>query len=120
LRAVPQDPDLMRAIAKRDRLISFHSVATGENSMGEPVDDGTYPLLCKEWAAVIFGRGFERRAAAIEGADQPATFIVLANNATRAVSIGALIQFDGGFWDIQNRAPLDRREIEFTAVRRAK
>lgn len=87
--------------------------------MGEPVDDASYPLICKEWARVIFGRGSERRAAAIEGSDQPATFIVLANAKTRSISVGDVIVFDDAHWDIQNKSPLDRAEIEFTAVRRA-
>ncbi len=110
----------MRPIATRDKLISFHAIVTAENSMGEPVSDGTYPEICKEWAQVIYGRGNERRSAAIEGADQPATFIVLGNSKTRSVSVGSFIRFDGAEWDIQNKAVLGNQEIEFTAIRRAR
>ncbi|MBT0667073.1 hypothetical protein HT136_01660 [Novosphingobium profundi] len=88
--------------------------------MGEPTDDETYPQICREFVQIIYGRGSERRAAAIEGADQPATFIALSNSGTRQVGTKNLVMFDGDFWDIVNVAPLGRVEIEFTAIRRSR
>jgi hypothetical protein len=103
----------------RDRKISFHAVATLENALGEPVDSEAYPLLGEEWARIIYGKADERRSAAVEGTNQPATFIVLSNSVTRAITTTNIIQYGGETWDIANISPWGREEIEFTAARRA-
>lgn len=78
---------------------------------GAPVDDGynTVPggwaEFAREYAAVTFGRGTERRAAAQEQASAAATFHVLSNPKTRDVSVTDRIVFDGGAWDVIGNIP---------------
>lgn len=109
----------MRGSGQRDTYVVFGEEVTIENSIGEPVATSINPI-CEEWVQAIFGKGDERRAAAIEGTDQPATFIALANAETRGVTTKHVIELDGEIWDITNSSPWKREEIEFTAIRRAK
>jgi hypothetical protein len=91
--------------------------AATENAAGEPVA-GSSTLIAPAWAAIFYGKGAERREAAIEGASQSATFNVDTNAALRSVTVGDFIQFGGSDWDIASINPVDRSAIEFTAVRR--
>lgn len=93
---------------------------------GPPVDDGytTLPGAWAQWwsgrADIFYGTGTEQRQAAQEGASQTASFDVLANSKTRAVSVTDRIMFDGATWDITANIEIDRgagRRI--TAVRAA-
>lgn len=102
---------------KRDRLILFRLPVTAENAAGEPVET-SLANAGQAFAAVIYGKGQERRSAGIEGNDLPATFITLRNPTTRAITEGHLILYDGGRWDITSAVPFERDEMEFTAVRR--
>ena len=104
---------------ERDKRITFSSETTAENSLGEPVRTA-YAPLGNRWAQVIYGRGDERRSAAIEGADQTATFNVLSDSLTRPITTKHVIQFDGDVWDIVSIAPWARAEIDFTAIRRTR
>lgn len=88
-----------------------------ENAAGEPIP-GASTLIAPAWAAVYYGKGQERREAAIEGASQPATFNVETNSALRGVTVADFVRFDGSDWDITNISPMSRSEIDFTAVRR--
>lgn len=110
----------MRA-GRLDRRITFRR--NGEDSedamgapSGEPADIGS------RWAAVLHGTGSERREAAIEGAEAPATFVVRSDTLTRTITERDTIRFDGADYDITSIAPSrERREaIEFTATRRAR
>lgn len=102
---------------RRDDLITLErNTGTSENAFGEVT--ATWTTLATAWAQVIYGNGNERRKAGLEGADQPATFRVLANSVTRALTVQDRISF-GGAWDIVNVSPLDRDAIEITAIRRA-
>jgi head-tail adaptor len=102
---------------KRNRRISLHtSVAVGENSFGEPTKSADLPRIGGAWARVVFGKGSERREAAIEKADLVATFIVLSRQTTRAIAEGHVIRFAGKYWDITGIAPWEREEIEITAI----
>jgi head-tail adaptor len=93
---------------------------------GAPVDDGynTVPgdweTYCTEWADVRFSKGSERREAAQEGASAAATFLVLSNEKTRAVSVTDRIVFDGSDWDVISNIPSRERNAgrEIEAVRR--
>lgn len=93
---------------------------------GPPVDDGytttpgDWALWCQEYAAVYFGTGTEQRQAAQEQAAQAASFEVLSNAKTRAVSVGDRVVFDGGTWDITAHNDLGLNEgVRITAVRAA-
>lgn len=92
---------------------------------GPDIDDGyttipgEYAEWCKAWAAIYYGTGSEQRQAAQESAHQAASFEVLANSKTRAVSVTDRIVFDGE-WDIISVIPIDRNSgIRITAVRKA-
>lgn len=91
--------------------------ATTENAAGEPVA-GASTLIAPAWAAIFYGKGAERREAAIEGASQAATFNVDTNAALRGVTVADFVRFGGSDWDITSIIPVDRSALEFTAVRR--
>lgn len=100
---------------RRDQLITIQSgTATTDDYGGETL---AWTTLATEWAAVLYGRGDERRQAAVEQGQQAATFQVLANDDTRSVGVKDRISHDGSEWDIVSIAPLNRGKIEFTAVR---
>lgn len=100
----------------RDDLITIErDTDTTENAFGE-IQEGwtTYAIA---WAQVVYGSGAERRNTATEGAEQTATFRVLACDETLGVTTLDRIQF-GGIWDIVNVSPLLRDGVEYTAIRR--
>lgn len=79
----------------------------------------SWAALGQEWAAVYYGRGDERRQAAMEQGSQAATFGMISNTLTRSLTLKDRLQFDGSEWDITSVA-LDtpkRGELEVTAVR---
>lgn len=101
----------------RDDLITIErNTGTGENAFGEITEGWT--TYTTAWAEVIYGKGSERRQSATEGADQPATFRLLADTETLAITTKDRISF-GGIWDIGNVSPLGRDGVELTAIRRA-
>lgn len=99
---------------RRDKLVDFQHLAAGEDAYGE--EAAAWTSLGEEWAAVFWGRGEERRAAAVEQGAQPATFQVLDNPRTREVRLRDRIVWEGN-WDITGIAFPKRGEIEFSAVR---
>lgn len=102
---------------RRNQLVTLQSYTTTTDAYGEETqawtDNG------QEWAAVFYGRGEERRQAAMEQGQQSATFQVLDNTLTRMVVVKDRISGVGSLWDIVGIAPdtPKRGEIEFTAVR---
>ena len=100
----------------RDTLITFEkatvSVVSGE-------EEQTWNEHAQEWAAIYWGRGDERRQAAMEQGQQAANFQVLDNPATRAVTIRDRIVCEHGTFDIVGVAPNtpQRGLIELTATR---
>lgn len=71
-----------------------------------------------EWAQVRFGTGQERRAAAQEGSSQAATFGVLSNPMTRALTTRDRISYMSDSWNILALNPTsDNKGIVLTAVR---
>lgn len=100
---------------RRDRLVTLQSATATQDEYGEEVS--TWEAVGTEWAAVFYGKGDERRQAAMEQGQQAATFQVLSNEVTRAVSIRDRIVLEGDNWDIVGIAPMDRAMIEFTATR---
>lgn len=102
---------------KRDDLITIErNSGTSEDAFGNPTESWT--TYATAWAEVVYGSGSERRTTAVEGAEQTATFRVLADTVTKAVTPADRISFEGT-WDIHSVTPLDRDGIEFTAVKRA-
>lgn len=94
-------------------VIEGKTVATDDYG-GEVETWGPYAT---EFADVRFSKGAERREAAQERASAAATFIVLSNAKTRAISVSAhRIVFDGAAWDIVSNIPSREfnagREIE--------
>ena len=103
---------------QRDRLITIErDSGTGETAFGEVT--ASWATYATAWAQVIYGTGGERRESAVEGADQPATFRILADTTNLGITTADRIVFDGDNWDIVNVSPLLRDGIELTAIRRA-
>ena len=107
----------MLTAGKRDRRITFARVATARGALGV-VEQGGWTALGSRWARVLYGNGAERRAAAVEGAVQPATFRTLADGLTRTITVADRIEYAGLAFDIVSIAPIGRGpdEIEFTGV----
>ena len=101
---------------RRDQLVSLERATVEQDPYGEEIS--TWSALGTEWAAINWGRGDERRQAAMEQGSQSATFNVLDNPMTRTVSLKDRIVFDGQSWDITSSVPGKRRgERDITAVR---
>lgn len=102
----------------RDTLITLQSATATRDEYNEEV--ATWADLGTEWAAVNYGRGDERREAAMEQGAVAATFNVLDNAMTRAVALKDRLIADGGTWDITSNVPGKRRgERDITAIKAA-
>ena len=100
---------------KRDQYVTIQrGTPTTDEYGGETM---VWATLATEWAAVFYGRGDERRSAAVEQGQQPAVFQVLSNSNTQGVTLKDRISHGSSTWDIVGIAPLDRSLIEFAAVR---
>lgn len=104
----------MTAGTRRD-LITFSRATTTQDDYGEEIPG--WAELGKEWAKVHYGRGDERRQAAMEQGQLPATFMVPDNSMTRGVTLKDRITFDEGEWDISANTPGKPGEREITATR---
>lgn len=102
---------------RRDQLVTLQRYTTTQDDHNEEVQ--TWETIGTEWAAVFYGRGDERRQAAMEQGQQPATFQMLANDLTRTLTLSDRIVLDGVNWDILGVAPMDRATVEVTAARSA-
>lgn len=100
---------------RRDQLVTLSRYSATQDDYGEETQ--TWGPLGQEWAAVFYGRGDERRQAAMEQGQQAVTFQVLSNETTRAVNVRDRILHDGSTYDVVGIAPMDRATIEFTATR---
>lgn len=100
----------------RNRKLVFQRKTVIIDDYGEEIATWTdYAIV---WAGVIWGTGAERREAAQLSASQPATFRVLADSETLALSVEDRISFAGGLWNITSVVPLGLNEgLEVTAVR---
>lgn len=98
-----------------DKRITFERATNTANDYGEDVP--AWASVGERKAAVFYGRGDERRQAAMEGGAQPASFQFHADTLTRTITVRDRINFDGSVWDITAIAPLDRRVIDITATR---
>jgi SPP1 family predicted phage head-tail adaptor len=103
---------------QRDQLILIQHKTATEDDYGSEVEAWTDHA--QEFAEYKPGTGAERRQAAQESASLAATFRVLDNPKTRAVTPGEYrISYDGAFWDITSAVRLGRDGRELTAVRSA-
>ncbi|MES2903853.1 MAG: head-tail adaptor protein [Pseudomonadota bacterium] len=101
----------------RTSKVTFETATATQDDYGE--EQQTWGFLGVAWAQVFWGRGDERRQAATEQGAQAATFQVLDNAMTRAVTIRDRLTLDGDLFDIVGIAPdtPKRGHIEFTATR---
>lgn len=104
---------------RRSNLVTLQRYTATQDDYGEEVQ--TWADYGTEWAAVFYGAGAERRQAAMEQGSQAATFEMLGNASTRALTLKDRISLDGAAWDITNIAPdtPTRGEIAVTATRSA-
>jgi head-tail adaptor len=102
---------------KRGSLVTFERATVTTDDYGGETQ--SWATLCQEYAQVFYGKGDERRQAAMEQGGQAATFQVPSNTNTRSVTLGDRISFDSSAWDIESKAVdiPDRRHVEFTATR---
>ena len=103
---------------RRNQLVTLERFGFVKNQYDEEVED--WAEIGKEYAAVYYGRGDERRRAAAEEASQSATFRMLLNADTASLSPKDRLQHNG-VWDIQGVSPDTPKpgEIEITATRSA-
>lgn len=99
---------------RRDRLVTFQRAIVTQDDFGEEIE--VWQSVATAWARVFWGRGNERREAAAERGEQPATFAVLSNTETRALTVRDRMISEGLLWDIVGVAPVARGEIEITAL----
>ena len=101
----------------RNRKVMFQRYETVEDPFGgETKEWADYE---PEWANVVYGSGSERREAAQEAGSLTATFYVLRNAKTQALTVKDRVSYDGATWDITSAVPSRtyNEEIEVTATR---
>lgn len=103
----------------RNRLITIEARTTALDGYGG--ESEAWAEYAREYAAVYFGTGTEQREAAQQGGSQTASFEVLSNSKTRAISvINHRIAFDGAIWNITAKQDLGLNEgVRLTAIRAA-
>lgn len=99
---------------RRNVLATFSRPGGALDDYGHP--SGAAIPLGTAWAAVFYGSGQERRAAAGAEGAQAATFEVPANATTRALNVRDQIEAAGFVWNISAIVPLDRALIAITGV----
>lgn len=101
---------------RRNQLVTLQRYTASQDQYGEEVQQ-VWANLGTEWVAVFYGRGDERRQAAMEQGSQAATFQMLSNETTRALTIRDRIVLGSDNWDVVSLVAPRRGEIEVTAVR---
>lgn len=94
----------------------FQRFTATTDDYGDEVE--TWADYAEAWARVVHGSGQERRQAAQEAASVTATFYVLRNPLTAALTPKDRIEWEGS-WDIVSAVPsLEfNKEMEVTATR---
>lgn len=115
----------MRRRSRRlHRIVIQRETVTGTNDFGEDVTALT--TWTTERAAIFYGTGQEQRQAAQESASQTASFEVLSNAKTRAISVTDKLRYpvadpnpdNWPVWDIQSANELGLNEgVHITATR---
>jgi head-tail adaptor len=108
----------MKASPRNKRIVIQARTVVEDGYGGE---QETWAEFGQEYAAVYYGTGSEQREAAQQGGSQVASFEVLSNSKTRAISvINHRIAFDGGIWNITAKHDLGLNEgVRITAIREA-
>jgi hypothetical protein len=104
---------------ERTELITFIRAVTVTDDYGDHEDWTSPTTITTRRVRVRFGLAQEKREAAQESASQTATFECIRSAQLDAVTLKDRISFDGSQWDLNERAPLDRRTVRFTGVRLA-
>lgn len=101
---------------RRDTLVTLQRYTATQNGEGEEVE--TWADLGTEWAAVFYGKGDERRQAALEQGQQAASFRMLSNALTRSLTVRDRIVVGTVQWDILANTPdmPKRGEMEATCA----
>lgn len=102
----------------RNKRIAFKAKRAGLDGRGHATAGEAWDLLGKAWASTYFGTGEEQRAAAQDNGVQLASFEVLANSVTRALSVGNRLYYPirdadpekWPAWDIRAIAPIGSNE----------
>jgi hypothetical protein len=107
----------MPRASERQWRVLIQRVSTAvESEHGDQIS-GAVATLATRYAKIRFGTAQEKREAAQEKGVQSATFEFVRSAVLDAVVLSDRISFDGSFWDITEKAPLDRKTIRFTATR---
>lgn len=106
------------AAGRRSRKIIVERATVTENAFGEPVE--SWATFAQPFAEVIFGTAAEGREAAADMGSAAATFRVLHNSTTAAITVKDRVSFDGSYWNIAGNVPSLKlnRHREITATRR--
>jgi head-tail adaptor len=99
----------------RSYRVIFQRAMTIDDDYGQPIE--TWADYVVATSRVRFGTAQEKREAAQESASQAATFECLRSTKVDGVTLLDRISFDGSYWDLTERAPLDRKTIRFTGIR---
>lgn len=105
---------------RRDQLVDLQTYTVTQDGAGE--EEKTWSMVAQEWAAVFYGRGDERRQAAMQQSSQTATFQMLRNAVTDALLPQDRIVHANANWDIAGPPALDtpkRGLLEVEATRAA-
>lgn len=104
---------------RRNKRIMIEARTVAEDGYGGEAE--TWTAYARPWVSVYYGSGAEQRDAAQQGGSQAASFEMLSNSKTRAIStVDHRIQFDGGIWNITAKQELGANEgVRITAIRAA-
>jgi head-tail adaptor len=92
----------------RPHLIVIERRTAKTDGRGQPTKDIAWSEFAREYAAIFYGAGREQREAAQQAASQAASFEVLSNSRTRAVTPGDefRLRYAGAIWDIRSVAEI--------------
>jgi head-tail adaptor len=107
---------MRRPAGQRNKLVIIQRATSIKDDYGEPIE--TWAEIGQVLAAIIYGRGDERRQAAMEQGMQPATFQALSSDVTRKVQLRDRLIAEGMIWDVRGvvRDSPQRGTVEFVAV----
>ncbi|HEY8604721.1 head-tail adaptor protein [Tsuneonella suprasediminis] len=105
----------MTAGQKNTRVV-FERATVVPDDYGQEIE--IWAPIGRAWAAINWGRGDERRQAAIESGSLSATFTVYDNAMTRGLGLKDRLMLEGAAWDITSSVPgKERGDRDITAVR---
>lgn len=105
----------MTPAGQRDKRVTIERFTSTRDEYNEPVEQ--WSVVGTRWTAIFYGKGEERRQAAVEEGKQSASFVMLADSITKTISVRDRLFYAGDAWDIVSVSPVGRAEIEFIGVR---